>query len=161
MESKIVKSDFKNLDAFVKGVSGGHIVKVGIMGAKNNRSDGSGLTNSDIGFIHEFGRPKTGKSPTIPMRSFLRMPILAKSPRILKETAEQSALKNLAKGNIRGLLRTLGIACERVILDAFDSKGFGTWAANAPSTIRRKGSNRPLIDIGFLRKSITSQVVDI
>jgi len=32
------------------------------------------------------------------------------------------------------------------------------WAPNAPSTIRRKGSSRPLIDTGALRQAITSIV---
>lgn len=156
MESKVVKADFKKLDAFVKGLNAGYAVKVGIMGRKNSRNDKSGQTNADIGFIHEFGQP-----PHIPQRSFLRMPILQKSDRILKETVRSATVKNLAAGNIVQVLIDLGIACERAILDAFDSAGFGSWKKNAPSTVRRKGSSQPLIDFGFLRKSISSEVVKL
>lgn len=161
MESKVVKADFKKLDAFVKGLGGGYVVKVGIMGAKNTRNDKSGQTNADIGFIHEFGRPKTATSPRIPERSFLRMPILTHSARILKEMANIATLKYFADGDIVKVLDALGHICERVILDAFDTKGFSSWEKNAPSTIKRKGSSQPLIDLGFLRKSITSQVVKL
>lgn len=152
MDSKVVKADFKNLDAFVKGLTSGYIVKVGIMGRKNNRNDGSGQTNADIGFIHEFGTSK------IPKRSFLRFPLFFKSSRILKEIAQDVTVKNLGKGDMIQILKDLGIACERAILDAFGTGGWGYWQRNAPSTIKRKGSAQPLIDLGFLRKSISSEV---
>lgn len=158
MESKVVKADFKKLDAFVKGLSSssGWAVRVGIMGKKNQRNDKSGQSNADIGFVHEFGQP-----PHIPQRSFLRMPITVKSDRIIKETTRDIAVKKTSPGDIVAILTDLGINCERAVLDAFDSGGFGTWAKNAPSTIRRKGSSQPLIDLGFLRKSISSEVVKV
>lgn len=165
MESKIVKHDFKGLHDFVRGVQAGYYVKVGIMGNKNTRNDknSKGQTNADIGFIHEYGRPKTAKSPAIPMRSFLRLPLLFKKDRILKEIAEIEMVKKLAKGDFLQILTDLGIVCERVILDAFYTSGWGSWPANAPSTIKKKargsGSTQPLTDLGFLRRSITSQVV--
>lgn len=163
MESKVVKADFKKLDAFAKAIrdSSGMVVRVGIFGQKNTarkyEPGSTSQTNADIGFIHEFGQP-----PHIPQRSFLRMPIFTKINRIMNETEQDvKTRKLLEKGNLYEVLRTLGIACERAILDAFDSRGFGSWKANAPSTVRRKGSNSPLIDFGFLRKSISSEVVKI
>jgi hypothetical protein len=159
MESKVVKSDFKNLDAFVQGLRAGYIVKVGIMGQKNTRNDTSNKSNADIGFIQEFGRPRTAKSPAIPMRSFLRMPLMFKADRILKEMKQVQMVKKLEKGDFLQILKDLGFICERVILDAFDSAGFGSWAKNAAYTIKKKKGSQPLIDLGFLRKSISSQVV--
>jgi hypothetical protein len=52
----------------------------------------------------------------------------------------------------------LGIACEGAIQEAFDTGGFDDWPADAPSTIRRKGSSSPLIDTKQLRFSIASVV---
>lgn len=159
MESKIVKADFKKLNAFVECLRSGHIVKVGIMGQKSmNRKDKDGkqstMTNADVGFIHEFGQP-----PHIPMRSFLRMPLFMKSDRILKEVAQDAMVKKLGSGDMIQVLKDLGVACVRAILDAFDTRGFGHWKANAPLTVKRKGSSQPLIDLGFLRKSIDYEVV--
>ena len=163
MESKVVKSDFRKLEGFMKSLrgAGNYKVRVGIMGTKNNRNDKSGQTNADIGFIHEYGRPATKGHPAIPMRSFLLMPIVQKSDRIISEVVQDKMVKNLGDGNIVEVLTDLGIAAERAILDAFDTGGFGSWRPNAPSTVRRKGSAQPLIDLGFLRKSISSEVVAV
>ena len=35
----------------------------------------------------------------------------------------------------------------------------GTLTPNAPSTIKKKGSSRPLIDTGQLRQSISNKVI--
>jgi len=161
MESKVVKSDFTKLDGFIKALNSNYVVRVGIMGAKNGRSDpkSKGQSNADIGFIHEFGRPGTGRRPAIPERSFLRMPLLVKAQRIIDETIQAGVFKNLMKGDMKQVMTDLGIACERAILDAFDTGGFGTWARNTAYTLAHKKGNSPLIDLGFLRKSIASEVV--
>jgi hypothetical protein len=161
MESKVVKSDFSKLDNFMKALHSNYVVRVGIMGAKNARSDSNGQSNADIGFIHEYGRPQTGGRPAIPERSFLRMPILVKAQRIIQETIAAGSSKHLAKGDMKAVMVDLGIACERAILDAFESAGFGSWARNTAYTLAHKKGDSPLIDLGFLRKSITSEVVKI
>jgi phage gpG-like protein len=152
MQSRIVKSDLRGLNNFVKGISEKSFVKVGIFGKKAKRKQGV-LTNAEIGAIHEFGSFSRG----IPDRSFLRLPLFQKSEQILSESSKGS-LKMLVDGNLVGLLKRFGIVCENAIQEAFASAGFGAWAPNAPSTIRRKGSSAPLIDVGELRRSIASKV---
>lgn len=169
MESKIVKDDFKPLKKFLSQLEGiGNIkLRVGIMGQNNTKRKyepgSSSMTNADIGFIHEFGKPATRRSPAIPRRSFLRFPINFKSKRIIKETQQYIDLEKPEKLTAVGIMTQMGAACERAILDAFDSRGFGDWEPNTPYTIRMKakhsGSTSPLIDLGFLRKSISSEVV--
>lgn len=68
------------------------------------------------------------------------------------------AAAHLANNEPLKILIRLGIACENVIQDAFSSGGFGFWKFILPSTVRRKGSARELIDTGQLRRSITSKV---
>lgn len=133
-------------------------VKVGVLGSTNNRSKG-GSTNAEIGFIQEFGRME---KPKIPARSFLRMPLREH----LKDEIEKSKAfkedeidKAVAAGNGEQLVKKLGLVAEKVILEAFETSGWGKWKKNAPFTVKMKGSNKPLIDTGELRKSITSQVV--
>lgn len=158
MQSKIVKLDMSGLNNFARGIETGFAqlrVQVGIFGSKNLRKDPEtkGMTNADVGFIHEFGGPK------IPKRSFLRMPIFYKSEEILEYVKKAGALKKLQDGKSIEVLADIGIACEDVIQQAFASRGFGTWKANSPVTIKRKGSSMPLIDIGELKRSIASAVV--
>ncbi len=156
MKSKLIKLDMSGLNAFANGINTGFAqlrVQVGIFGRQASRENSGGLTNADVGFTHEFGTPK------IPKRSFLRMPIFQKSEAILQEVKAAGALKKLAAGKAIEVLADIGIGCESAILEAFESHGFGDWAANAPSTIERKGSDSPLIDTGQLRRSITSSVV--
>ncbi len=153
MSGRIVKYDLDPLHKFVKGMNDKHRVRVGIFGGKNGRQKGA-ETNASLGAIHEFGSISGG----IPARSFLRMPIHNKKTEILKD-ASVGAGALLAQGNSLGVLKRLGIACENAVQMAFESRGFGTWKADALATVRRKRSSAPLIDTGQLRRSITSKVV--
>lgn len=168
-----LKYDFTGLSNFVRlmDTSGQLVVKVGIFGNKNARGitaekkagqtglrkvikgSKSTLTNAELGLIHELGSFARG----IPRRSFLRMPISTKSKEILAD-AFKGAPELLAKGNIRGILARLGIACEKWIQIAFGTRGFGSWAPDRLATAIRKGSGEPLIDTAQLRRSIASQV---
>jgi hypothetical protein len=152
-QSKIVKHDFSVLDKFVKGLELNMVVQVGIFGAHTNRKDSKGNTNADVGAANEFGTSK------IPKRSWLRDPIFQNSEQILKYVQTAGALRKLAAGKKIEVLADLGIACENAIERAFDSAGFGQWAPNASSTIRRKGSDSPLIDTKQLRFAVASAVV--
>jgi phage gpG-like protein len=125
---------------------------VGIFGSKSKQEEGV-LTNAEVGAIHEFGSWSGG----IPPRPFLRLPLFQKSEEIVSD-ASDGALKKLAEGDNVGILKRLGLACEKAIQEAFASAGFGSWAPNTPGTIRRKGSSSPLIDRGELRRAITSKV---
>lgn len=165
-----IKYDFSGLHDFVNGITKGrgHVVRVGIFGGKNSRQEvetvknkfrmttkkKANITNAEIGATHEFGSFSKG----IPARSFLRMPIHAKSQQILRE-ASVGVAGLLRSGKFMLILQRLGIACEIVIQQAFDTHGFGKWKANAPSTIRRKKSSAPLIDSKQLRFAIASEVV--
>lgn len=148
----VVSSDLKKLDNFVKALKTSYVVDVGIMGKKNSRDDESGMTNAEVGFQNEFG------VGSIPIRSFLRMPLFLKSEEIVERVAKTNPLAMLAKGDIIGVMTNLGLAAEAVIAEAFESHGFGTWAPDSPRTIRAKHSSAPLIDSGQLRRSIASVV---
>lgn len=160
MENKEIKLDFKNLDRIKKLLEATNTkyIKVGILSSTNARQD-SELNNAEIGFIQEFGRME---NPHIPARSFLRMPLrehLQKKLEKSKAFSEKSIEKAIQDGNAEYLVKQLGALAEQIILEAFETSGDGKWAPNAPYTIAMKGSSKPLIDTGELRKSITSKVV--
>lgn len=144
-----------------------HHVKVGLFGggarfAAINRASKPGriggakqesATNAEIGFVNEFGSP----TKKIPARSWLRMPIMQKINNIMSDS--RSALEEaVASGNAHHFFDSLGVAAEAWIQKAFDSSGFGSWAKNADSTIRRKKSASPLIDTGQLRRAVAHEV---
>ena len=149
-----VKHNLGKLDDFVKGLSKHYIVKVGIIGSDGSEDHG-GVNNAEIGAVHEFG----SYDRTIPKRSFLRMPLFQRTEAIL-DYVKRHSLEALSMGNFKQVFKNLGIACENVIDQAFESSGFGSWKKLKPQTIRRKISNNPmpLVNTEQLRRSISSLV---
>lgn len=92
---------------------------------------------------------------TIPQRSFLREPLQAKK----KEIANlfKRLLPKVARGEITmdQALNQVGSFAVRISQEAINS---GIAPANAPSTLARKRSSKPLTDTGHLKNSITYEV---
>lgn len=115
-------------------------------------------TNAEIGAMMEYGvKNKTSGGWQVPPRSFLFVPLMMN---LMNEVNKKADVFNkyLNMANIHKCYELLGISAENVVQNAFKVSGPG-WDPNAPSTIARKGSAKPLIDTGQLRKSITSRVV--
>ena len=147
----------KLLNTFKKGLPS---VKVGIIGDKATVIREENLTNAQIGFIQEFGK-HTGKQK-IPARSFIVMPLKLHLNKYLQKKSSMTKgafEKSVKEGKVNDFVAKVGIVAEEVIQDAFATSGFGNWAPNKPSTVKRKGSNKPLIDTGELRRSISSEVI--
>ena len=159
MADNEVKAEFKKLQNMVKFLKkGGPKVRVGILGDKAARKKGE-LNNAEIGFQKEFGK-MTGY-PRIPARSFIRMPLnlfFEEKLRQKKSLTYNEFMDAVASGDATDFMRKVGIVAEETIQDAFATHGFGTWAPNAPYTVKMKKSDSPLIDTGQLRRAITSTV---
>jgi phage gpG-like protein len=140
------------LRAAVKSVAGMY-ARVGILGDKTARKDGEGGSNALIGAVHEFG----SVSRHIPERSFLRAPMATHLKKEVDKSAPRIA-RAFADGTPEIAFAILGKKGEKVSKAAFDTSNDGKWPANAPDTISEKGSDRPLIDTGQLRRSISSDV---
>lgn len=152
-----VKVDISKMKALAKALGDSFEIRVGILGNKAARKNGDGgLNNAELGFIQEFGSVKK----KIPARSFLGMPLnlyLVDYLKSKKGFGDKEIKKAVKNGSLLELAKKVGIVAEQVVQDAFETRGFGNWAKNRPSTIRRKGSDSPLIDTGELRRSITSE----
>lgn len=144
-----ISGDFSQLQDLIKELKTDYYVDIGILGSEVD-SD-SGLTIAGIGLVQEVG------TENIEQRSFIKMPLTEKGSEI-QETVSNRMQKHLEDGNVKGIFTDIGIAGESAIQEAFDTKGFGSWPPNKPSTVKQKGSNSPLIVDGTLRKSITSKV---
>lgn len=64
--------------------------------------------------------------------------------------------KSLERGvKMPQALERVGQAMRRSIVNAID---FGDWEGNKPATIKRKGSSKPLVDTGLMRRSVAYEV---
>lgn len=132
-------------------------VAVGVLAkdAQTGAAESPGLTVLDVAIFNEFGTKNADGTVRIPERSFIR----AWADSNAKEAAD--LLRRLVAQSIKGKI-TEDQALNR----------FGLWAQgqiqlriangipppNAQSTIDRKGSDKPLIDTGQLRSSISYEI---
>ncbi|MBB3808757.1 phage gpG-like protein [Pseudochelatococcus contaminans] len=131
-------------------------VYVGIPDEKAGRRDGP-ASNAVIGYVHEFGKPDMN----IPARPFLIPGIKSVEDKIAKRMGA-GAKKALAgdKEAVTKVLTSVGITAENAVKKVINS---GEFAPLSERTLyqrknRKKAprtSEKPLIDTGQLRKSIT------
>lgn len=109
-------------------------------------------TNVEIGVAHEFGTDK------LPMRSFLRMPLIEKLNKELEKTgmfSKQELAEVVQTRTVKPWLKKVMIVAEAVVMDAFATGGFGNWK---PSNMKRKKNHQTLVESQQLRNSITTEV---
>jgi hypothetical protein len=124
-----------------------------LVGVPAGKAEPDGTPLAMIAAVHEFGSPERG----IPERSFLRAGIMNSLPQLIALNADH--IKRIASGGFTAAtaLGRLGLAAAAAVQREITD---GTFAPLAPSTIKRKGSTKPLIDSGSLRQSITYQIVN-
>ena len=118
-------------------------VYVGIPESKNSNVEGAGQFNlASLAAVLEFGNQH------IPSRPFLRQTLAENQQKYTALFAE-----GINNGeDYAALMNKIALIAQG---DVQENMVKGDWVANAPSTIKRKGSSKPLIDTGHLRKSIT------
>jgi hypothetical protein len=126
-------------------------VLVGIPASSGVYEDGAPL--AVIGAVQEFG----SADGRIPERSFLRVPLHQNTDNIKKGFS--SLAGKVSRGEISAfqMLDQIGARAAGYCKEAIEA---GIQPANAPSTVKRKGSATPLIDTGVLRNAITHVVED-
>lgn len=147
-----ITGDFSKLEKLLKSLDADLSVDIGVF-ATAKAPDGTQV--AEYGAANEFGSVSVPNRP--PKRSFIRMPLEAKQEDIASYV-EKRAEKHLEDGDVKAIFEDIGIAGESKIQEAFDSRGFGTWAPDAEPTTAAKGSSAPLIDTGLLRKSVTHRI---
>lgn len=118
-------------------------VYVGIPESKNSNVEGAEQFNlASLAAVLEFGNQH------IPSRPFLRQTLAENQQKYTALFAE-----GINNGeDYEALMQKIALIAQG---DVQENMVKGDWVANAPSTIKRKGSSKPLIDTGHLRKSIT------
>lgn len=163
---------------------GNYDVLVGIPEAKAQRKeDGDGVNNAELAFMHTHGvrsskmvkemdkNIKKGINYSKAYKMYLLAhgsPAYRVPPRPIIEPAIEANKEALAEGlkkaslffmdgekeNAVAELNRTGLRAQNYVRKWFTDPR-NNWPPNAPSTIERKGSDKPLIDTGELRKSIS------
>jgi phage gpG-like protein len=178
MSDSYVKIEMKEFDHLVKELGKKYYVDIGIFGGTHKNEKGNPIPLAGLGAVHEFGSKKIN----VPERSFIRVPLRTHAKEIEKAIVPL-AKKAIETGDIKSIFEEIGRECEKVIDDAFETSGDGTWPPLAESTQRamvakgiksrktargkrnlvernleRMSEHKLLIDTGELRRSITSKV---
>lgn len=106
--------------------------------------DGTEIDMAQVAMFNELG------TSTSPPRPFLRQSVDDNQAKINAMVEQQT--KNVAKGgSAEQSLKQLGAFGVSLVQEKI---GNGTFTPNAPSTIKAKGSEKPLIDTGQMRQSV-------
>ena len=108
----------------------------------------TGLPTAYIASVQEWGDP----SHNIPARPFFRTTVKERQkewPKIAKESL---------KSNGNDVEQTFNDIGAVIVGDIQASILGGSWAPNAPSTIRRKGRNWPLVDTFQMAHSVSYEI---
>lgn len=148
--SVIVKDRVDDILAAVREL-GARDVKVGFPEKTGSRGDE--LNNPTLAYIHEYGAPEAG----IPERPFLVVGVESALPAVTKIMRDGAKAALTGRNTANQTLNTVGLvaqgAVQKKIVD-------GPFVPNTPETIRRKGSDRPLIDTGALRQAASYVIED-
>lgn len=118
----------------------------------------SQVNNAELMYIHSHGSQLKG----IPARPVIEPAIAAPGNKELIAAELEQAAKAAMEGSQAKMVQFLnraGLVAQNACRKWFTDPR-NNWAPNKPSTIKAKGSSRPLIDTGELRKSITYVVSD-
>ena len=140
-----VTADGKKLQKILKELADKE-VRVGFQQGKAAEEDGTDVC--DIAAWNELG------TVNMPSRPFLRMSVDDNSDKINSFMSAQK--RSIIKGESADrILKKIGIFQKDLIQEKITE---GSFAPNAPSTIKAKGSSKPLIDTGRMRQSVHFEI---
>ena len=135
-----VKFNITNLKtmqtALSKMVDGHYSIQVGIFGNKADRrgdKEMEGVTNAEIGLIHEMGSIARG----IPRRSFL-WDTFKNHGKDLLPKLKKPCDELFKTGKVDEYLKIVGILSVELVQEAFQTSGWGSWPPLAYSTLLGK-----------------------
>ena len=125
-------------------------VQVGYQaGAAYSNGEGSAVDITEVVMWNEMG---TSKSPS---RPFMRKSVDNNASTVNKMCKMQLALLASGSASAHTVLQNIGVMQKGLIQNEISRGGF---AANAPATIRKKKSAKPLIDSSLMRQSVNFKI---
>lgn len=144
--SKSLKDGLKNLKKFR--------VLVGVPEQNASRA-GETINNAELAYTMSHGSPLKN----IPARPIIE-PVLEKNKDQITKMFKAAGEKALDNKDIKNEYEKIGMFAKNAVIKNFTDPDNG-WSPNSPVTIRKKGSDMPLIDTGSLRKSIDYVVEEV
>ncbi len=117
-------------------------IKVGFQAGDNPYEDGTDVV--EVAAFNELGTSDT------PARPFMRQS-WENHEKELESICKAGVTRITTGGSVEDACKLIGVAGVGLIQTEIVE---GNFAPNAPSTIKRKGSSRPLIDTGHMRQSV-------
>lgn len=112
--------------------------------------DADGMDVAKKAAINEYG------TDTIPARPFMRQTIENHVDELTKYCQSMAkSVKN--RGSADEVLQGIGEHLVKMVRDEIEN---GEFEPNAPSTIRRKGSDKPLIDTGQMKDAVRYFIIE-
>ncbi|ODN41237.1 hypothetical protein [Piscirickettsia litoralis] len=150
LDIKINDKLLKNLEKALKGAINTRALKVGFFGGEKNDDKENSPTIAAVARANEFGVPERN----IPARPFMQQTLEAHG---FYKRSLAIRLGRVIRGTrtFDGQLVAIG---EKMASDIKTTITNGNFAANAPSTIAKKGSDKPLIDLGNLRANVSHRI---
>ena len=154
--SKVTVKDqgWRAMRARAREIAEGRAVRVGILADEPKRSrepETSGLSLVEVALIHEFGAPAAG----IPQRSFLRAAIDEHAPDIRRLILAVAARALDGAITPAQALGQIGAKVAGWVQTRVDQ---GIAPPLKAATIARKGSSKPLVNVGQLKAAVTWKV---
>lgn len=117
-------------------------IQVGFQSGENTYEDGTDLV--DVAAYNEYGSSDT------PARPFMKQSFENHEAE-LQKACDQVNAELSCGGTAEGALKTLGVFAKALVQEEIVE---GSFEPNKPSTIKKKGSDRPLVDTGTMRQSV-------
>lgn len=129
-------------------------VRVGLKrGKKGKKHNGTSSKSDlvDIALYNELG------TSTIPSRPFLAQTVQMHEEEIKEMAAAEASQVLLGEKDSQMVFEVIGENVRQKVQNRINE---GQFVPNAPSTIKRKGHDRPLIDTGTMRDSISYTICE-
>lgn len=115
-----------------------------VVGYQEGQAYDDGASLSEVAAYNEFGSSDT------PARPFMKQSF-EKRERELQAACNQVNISLSNGDTAQHALNVLGVVAKGMVQEEI---GSGDFAPNAPSTVRQKKSDQPLIDTGHMRQSV-------
>lgn len=129
-------------------------VRVGVLHAETYDN---GATTADVASWNEGDGDIRDNTP---QRSVIGLPLELYREEIIEAGKDVLRKEGLTERGVKKALKEIGKTARDAIVSAFDNSADGKWAENAPSTVKRKGFNRPMVETGTLASNIEWEVID-
>lgn len=138
------------LEEFIQKLSHRIEILVGYP-ADKGASYPDGTKVASIAKLQEEGGKGEGGN-TIPPRPFMKTALEKNKEEITKAMLRYYRPRNLGR---RDYLEKVGVKLVSMVRSSIEN---GAWKPNADFTVKKKGSNKPLIDTKRMKKSVTYEV---